>query len=320
MAWHVWRVGRNNVIFKMPKFRSMQLGTPEVATHLLADARSYLTPIGSFLRKSSLDELPQLWSILVGDMSFVGPRPALFSQQDLIVLRTEQGVHTLVPGLTGWAQVNGRDELPIPEKVKLDVGYLHRQTLEQFDFERLPQLNRALVHDLATGRYVRECSPVLIVGPSGTGKSHLAQALGHCAVRQGTDVLLTSCAALTHTLNAARATNAYERKLQTLSRIPVLIIDDFGLKPLRTPADEDLHELIAERYERTATIITSNLDFTEWDQAFPSNPLLASATLDRLRHNAYCLTLDGQSYRTPRQVATTTATKTKNSASQKDAK
>ena len=253
-------------------------------------------------------------------MSFVGPRPALFSQQDLIVLRTEQGVHTLVPGLTGWAQVNGRDELPIPEKVKLDVGYLHRQTLEQFDFERLPQLNRALVHDLATGRYVRECSPVLIVGPSGTGKSHLAQALGHCAVRQGTDVLFTSCAALTHTLNAARATNAYERKLQTLSRIPVLIIDDFGLKPLRTPADEDLHELIAERYERTATIITSNLDFTEWDQAFPSNPLLASATLDRLRHNAYCLTLDGQSYRTPRQVATTTATKTKNSASQKDAK
>jgi O-antigen biosynthesis protein WbqP len=123
------RVGRNNMIFKMPKFRSMLVGTPAVATHLLADARSHLTPIGSFLRKSSLDELPQLWSILVGDMSFVGPRPALFNQQDLIALRTEQGVHTLVPGLTGWAQVNGRDELPIPDKVKLDVVYLQRQSL-----------------------------------------------------------------------------------------------------------------------------------------------------------------------------------------------
>ena len=123
------RVGRGNKIFKMPKFRSMRVGTPAVATHLLADARSHLTPIGSFLRKSSLDELPQLWSILVGDMSFVGPRPALFNQHDLIALRTQHGVHELVPGLTGWAQVNGRDELPIPDKVKLDVEYLQRQSL-----------------------------------------------------------------------------------------------------------------------------------------------------------------------------------------------
>jgi O-antigen biosynthesis protein WbqP len=123
------RVGRNNKIFKMPKFRSMRVGTPAVATHLLGNPDAYLTPIGSFLRKSSLDELPQLWSILVGDMSFVGPRPALFNQQDLIALRTEQGVHTMVPGLTGWAQVNGRDELPIPDKVKLDVAYLQRQSL-----------------------------------------------------------------------------------------------------------------------------------------------------------------------------------------------
>ena len=107
----------------------MLVGTPAVATHLLADAHSHLTPIGSFLRKSSLDELPQLWSILKGDMSFVGPRPALFNQYDLIALRTAQGVHTLVPGLTGWAQVNGRDELPIPEKVKLDVAYMQRQSL-----------------------------------------------------------------------------------------------------------------------------------------------------------------------------------------------
>ena len=123
------RVGRNNSIFKMPKFRSMRVGTPAVATHLLADPKAHLTPIGSFLRKSSLDELPQLWSILVGDMSFVGPRPALFNQDDLIALRTEHGVHTLVPGLTGWAQVNGRDELPISQKVALDAEYLQKQSL-----------------------------------------------------------------------------------------------------------------------------------------------------------------------------------------------
>ena len=123
------RVGRHNKIFKMPKFRSMRVGTPAVATHLLADPKAHLTPIGSFLRKSSLDELPQLWSILAGDMSFVGPRPALFNQHDLIELRTQRGVHELVPGLTGWAQINGRDELPIPDKVKLDAEYLQRQSL-----------------------------------------------------------------------------------------------------------------------------------------------------------------------------------------------
>ena len=123
------RVGKGNRIFRMPKFRSMRVGTPAVATHLLADPKAHLTPIGSFLRKSSLDELPQLWSILKGDMSFVGPRPALFNQDDLIALRTECGVHDLVPGLTGWAQVNGRDELPIPEKVKLDAEYLQRKSL-----------------------------------------------------------------------------------------------------------------------------------------------------------------------------------------------
>lgn len=122
------RVGKGNVIFKMPKFRSMRIGTPSLATHLLKDPKLYLTPIGSLLRQSSLDELPQLWNILVGDMSFVGPRPALFNQDDLITLRTQAGVHELVPGLTGWAQINGRDELPIPEKVKLDVEYLQRQS------------------------------------------------------------------------------------------------------------------------------------------------------------------------------------------------
>ena len=123
------RVGRKNAIFRMPKFRTMRIDTPAVATHLLGDPDRFLTPVGPFLRKSSLDELPQLWSILMGNMSFVGPRPALFNQHDLIALRTQHGVDMLVPGLTGWAQVNGRDELPIPEKVKLDVQYLQRQSL-----------------------------------------------------------------------------------------------------------------------------------------------------------------------------------------------
>lgn len=122
------RIGRHNRVFRMPKFRSMRVGTPALATHLLDDPDRYLTPIGYFLRKTSLDELPQLWSILKGDMSFVGPRPALFNQDDLIALRTEAGVHELVPGLTGWAQINGRDELPIPRKVELDAEYLQRRS------------------------------------------------------------------------------------------------------------------------------------------------------------------------------------------------
>ncbi len=130
------RVGRHNRIFRMPKFRSMRIDTPAVATHLLQNPGQWLTPIGVFLRKSSLDELPQLWSILKGEMSFVGPRPALFNQDDLIALRTERGVHELVPGLTGWAQVNGRDELPIPQKVALDAEYLQRQSL-RFDLKIL---------------------------------------------------------------------------------------------------------------------------------------------------------------------------------------
>ena len=203
------------------------------------------------------------------------------------------------------------DEVARREQKKFDTrlrraAFRASKTLDQFEFDRLPQLNRALVHDLATGRYLSERAPILIVGPCGTGKSHLAQALGHCAVRQGVDVAFSTSAQLVASLNAARATGAYERKLTQLAHVPLLIIDDFGLKPLRPPADEDLHELIAERYETASTIVTSNLDLTEWDQAFPANRLLASATLDRLRHNAYCLVLDGQSYRSPRQPAPST--------------
>jgi O-antigen biosynthesis protein WbqP len=122
------RVGRNNQVFQMPKFRSMRINTPAVATHLLQNPDQWLTPIGSILRKSSLDELPQLWCILKGEMSFVGPRPALFNQDDLIAMRTERGIHQLVPGLTGWAQVNGRDKLPLPKKVELDFEYLQRKS------------------------------------------------------------------------------------------------------------------------------------------------------------------------------------------------
>jgi O-antigen biosynthesis protein WbqP len=122
------RVGKNNELFKMPKFRSMRIDTPAVATHLLDNPNAYLSSIGGFLRKSSLDELPQLFSVLKGDMSFVGPRPALYNQDNLITLRTKRGVDKLLPGITGWAQVNGRDELSIPDKVALDVEYLNRQS------------------------------------------------------------------------------------------------------------------------------------------------------------------------------------------------
>ena len=126
------RVGRNNRIFRMPKFRSMRIDTPQLPTHLLSESAPYVTSIGSVLRRTSFDELPQLWSILAGDMSFVGPRPALFNQQDLVALRTERGIHVLVPGLTGWAQINGRDELPIPVKVQFDYEYLQRRSI-RFD-------------------------------------------------------------------------------------------------------------------------------------------------------------------------------------------
>ena len=174
------------------------------------------------------------------------------------------------------------------------------KTLEQFEFERLPKLNRALIHDLATGRYLHEKAPVLIVGPSGIGKSHLAQALGHCAVRQGVDVVF-------HLLlrpDAQPERRARHRRVRPQARHAVArgTVDHRRLRPeaAARAADEDLHELIAERYEQAATIVTSNLDFEESDQAFATNQLLASATLDRLRHNAYCLELDGPSYRDPK--------------------
>ena len=181
------------------------------------------------------------------------------------------------------------------------AGFRSSKTLEQFDFDFNPAIDQTLIKDLATCRFVEEKVAVLIAGPCGTGKSHIAQALGHAAVRADHDVLFTTQSQLLDSLNAARAINAYERRFQTFARVPLLVIDDFGLKPLRAPQDEDLHDLVAERYERGATVVTSNLDFSEWGDAFP-NRLLGAATLDRLRHGAYRLTLEGESYRSPRPL------------------
>ena len=199
-----------------------------------------------------------------------------------------------------------QDEVARREQKKFNMrvrraGFRSHKTIEQFDFGFIPKLNQTLIQDLATCRFVTERANVLVAGPCGTGKSHLAQALGHCAVRSGHEVLFASQTQLLGQLHAARAVGAYDRRFQALARVELIIIDDFGLKPLRSPHDEDLHDLIAERYERASTIITSNLDFPEWGDAFP-NRLLGAATLDRLRHGAYRIILDGESYRTPRPL------------------
>lgn len=199
------------------------------------------------------------------------------------------------------------DEIARREQKKLALrqrraSFRTHKTLDSFELERLPMLNRALLHDLATCRFIEEKVAVLIAGPCGTGKSHLAQALGQLAVRRGYDVLFTTQTQLLSSLQAARATATYERRLQYLARLPLLIIDDFALKPLRPPEDEDFHELVAERYEQSATVLTSNLDFSEGGDAFPTNKMLGAATLDRLRHGAYRLILEGESYRTPKTL------------------
>jgi DNA replication protein DnaC len=194
------------------------------------------------------------------------------------------------------------DELARRDQKKLDLrmrraNFRNQKTLEGFDFDRLPGLNRAAVHDLATCRFIEEKVAVIITGPCGTGKSHLAQALGHAAARQGHDVLFITQTQLMSSLRTAQAMGTYERRFNYLAKVPLLLIDDFGLKPLRPPEDEDFHDLIAERYERTATVLTSNLDLEEWGAAFPANKMIAAATLDRLRHGAYKIELDGDSYR-----------------------
>ena len=171
-----------------------------------------------------------------------------------------------------------------------------RKTLENFDFRFNPSINQSLIKDLAGLRFLQEKCPVLILGPCGTGKSHIAQSIGFCAIKQGLEVLYTTQDHLSQLLQTAKAIGTYAKRLRALIKVPLLIIDDFALKPLKSPQDEDLHDLIAERYEQASTLITSNLAFDEWQQAFP-NQLLAAATLDRLQHNAYVLVLEGESYR-----------------------
>jgi DNA replication protein DnaC len=176
------------------------------------------------------------------------------------------------------------------------ASFRSQKTLEDFDFTCMPNMNRAMLTDLASCRFIEEKVCVLIVGPCGTGKSHIAQALGHAAIRAGYDALFSTADRMLSQLHAAKATNSYERQLAKLANIDLLIIDDFGLKPLKGIQDEDFHDVISERYERRSTIITSNLDIPEWPEAFP-NRILGAASVDRLRHGAYKVVLDGESYR-----------------------
>lgn len=181
------------------------------------------------------------------------------------------------------------------------ANFRNQKTLEEFDFAFNPNINRSLVIDLSSCRFMSEKVGVFIIGPCGTGKSHLAQALGHSAIRKGHSVLFTSASKMLANLNAARAINGFDRHFAKLAGVDLLIIDDFGLKPLKPVQDEDFHEIISERYERKSTIVTSNLDIPEWTDAFP-NRILGEATIDRLRHGAYTVVLEGKSYRSPRPL------------------
>jgi DNA replication protein DnaC len=199
-----------------------------------------------------------------------------------------------------------QDEVARRDQRKFDLrlrraGFRSSKTIEAFDFDFNPKVPRELILDLATCRFLDERVSVLIAGPCGTGKSHLAQALGHSAVRHGYDVLFLTQSQLLGNLHKARAMGTYERRFQALVRVDLLIIDDYGLKPLRSPQDEDLHDLVAERYERVSTVVTSNLDFGEWGEAFP-NRLLGASTLDRLRDSAYRVILEGESHRKPKPL------------------
>lgn len=193
------------------------------------------------------------------------------------------------------------DELTHREQKRYESRYKKacfrgKKTIDSYDFAFNKKVNTALVHELATVKFIAEKAPVLIMGPCGTGKSHIAQAIGHCALQKGYTVLCTNQTKLSDMLQSAKAINGFQKKLKSLVKIDLLIIDDFGLKPLRSPEDENLHELIAERYEHASTIVTSNLSIDEWQHAF-ANKLLGVATVDRLQHNAYQLVMDGPSYR-----------------------
>lgn len=198
-------------------------------------------------------------------------------------------------GLVLQDEILGRENRKLKARIKR-ANISCDKTLESFDFAFNPKINRAQILELASCRFIDEKVPVLLVGPCGTGKSHIAQALAHCAIREGIDVLWIPQSKLFSELQAARAAGRYEKKFSEFVKIPLLIIDDFGLRPMRSPQDEDFHDLVSERYERASTMITSNLDFSEWGNAFP-NRMLAAATIDRLRHNAYKIILEGASFR-----------------------
>lgn len=192
-------------------------------------------------------------------------------------------------------EIMGRENKKLQARAKR-ASLRGDKTIENFDFDFNKKINRAQIMELSSCRFVQEKSPVLIVGPTGTGKSHVSQALAHCAIRQGINVLWLSQSNLFSQLQAAKAAGRYEKKLSEFAKVELLIIDDFGLRPMRSPQDEDFHDLVSVRYECASTIVTSNLDFSEWGNAFP-NQLLAAATLDRLRHNAHRIIIDGPSYR-----------------------
>jgi len=189
----------------------------------------------------------------------------------------------------------GRDNKKLLARIKR-ANIRGDKTIENFDFDFNPKINRLQIQELTSCRFINENASILIVGPCGTGKSHIAQALAHCAIQRSIDVFWLPQSKLFSELQNARASGRYEKKFAEFAKIPLLIIDDFGLRPMRSQQDEDFHDLISERYERASTIVTSNLDFSEWGSAFP-NQLLAAATLDRLRHNAHRLVLEGASFR-----------------------
>lgn len=222
---------------------------------------------------------------------------------DSLVARNQQAIQSKLAytdflALLIQDEVARRDQRQFAQRLR-KAQVSGDKTLERFDYAHSPSVNHALIAELGTCRFITEHAPVLIAGPTGTGKSHLVQAIGHCALRAGYDVLFITHNRLLGLLHAAKATNTYDRKLQQLAKIDVIAIDDFGLRPMRSPQDEDFHELIAERYEKKATLVTSNLAFDEWGAAFP-NKLMGAATIDRLRDGAYRIELDGDTRRKPR--------------------
>ena len=250
-------------------------------------------------KEALINAMPELWPQLKA--------LRLAGMGEQLMQRNQEAIESQVSYLE-FLSLLLEDELLRRQQNKFTVrmrqaGFRGDKTLERFDFTFNPKINQALIKDLARGRFMTENAPILIIGPCGTGKSHLAQALGFCMVKLGEDVLFSNQSKITQDLQTARATGSYQKVLRQFTNVKLLIIDDFALKPLKPQEEEDLHDIIAERYEQRSTIMTSNLDFSEWQDAF-QNKMLAASTLDRLRHNAYEVILDGKSYRSLRASTT----------------